>query len=231
MVSGPSRTGRSFIRRAIVGWAGMYGGRGVPFITLESQSDRTDEEMRARLTNFLDYGRKYFGDYFRFYVAVAQLHQRGVLHFHLVLGQRLPKRLMLKLRELWCDTYGMGPGSFDIKGMRSGKGAARYLAGYLTGDLQHSRVGLDGEGALVFEPWRVSRHNGRPYVRVRFRGNPYRMSEAARYFTRPVTQVAAEWGAFPWLYQRHGWAVYFGSLDLAHQALTALVTPPPLDSG
>lgn len=203
----------------------------MPFITLSSQDDRTDREMRRALYLWLKWGRTYAPEYFKFYVVVPQLQARGVLHFHVVLGQRIPKRLMLKLRELWVDTYAMGPGAFDIRAMRSAKGAAGYLGKYLTGD-ETVMVPVPNVGGLPKQvPWRVSRHNGKPYARLAFEGNGHQLSNAARFVTRPVTEFVAPWWDFPWLWQWHGVHVFYESAQLAEADLAAMLTPPPLESG
>lgn len=201
---------------------------GAPFVllTLTSQDVRPDDEMRAALARFQSWGRKYLRGMLEWYVAVAEDQARGVLHFHLLLARRIPKRLFLRMRALWADTYGMGPGSVDIKPMRSAKGAAKYLAKYVVKTPRDHLVRLDGEGRLQFSPWRVSRHTGRPFARDRFHGNPYRLSAAARYGTRPLTEFAAPAGTIRGLDRSHGRSWFLDSPEEAHELLAALVSDP-----
>src|SRR5690606_10376491 len=103
------------LRRAVV--YRSQAPQGAPFVTLTltSQHEKTDEEMRAALGRLLAWGRKYLGPWFAWYVWVAELQARGVLHFHVLLAQRVPKPLFFRLRRLWADTYGMGEGSVHIR--------------------------------------------------------------------------------------------------------------------
>lgn len=168
-------------------------------LTFTSQELRSDADMRAAFQRLLMWGRKYLGPWFEFYVWVAQLQQRGVLHFHLLLAKRIPKALFKRMRALWADTYGMGPGSVDIVRLKSGKGAAAYMGrvmSYLDKGPRAYRLGLDGEGSLSWESWPVGR-NGEAYERVEFHGRGGDMSRAARVYAGVRVELWADWGAFP----------------------------------
>lgn len=213
MVRGLGPVSARSLRRAVVYRSQAPGGAQFVMLTLTSQHEKTDEEMRAALQRFLAWGRKYLGPWFHWYVWVAELQARGVLHFHVLLSQRVPKPLFLRLRRLWAEVYGMGPGSVDIKRMRSGKGAAKYLAKYVVKD-------DDGTGV------RYSRHTGEVYKRERFRGNPSGMSTGARFATKPAVLLWSSWDAFPGLDHWHGVGRYFESQGDAEKALAALLAVP-----
>lgn len=196
-------------------------------LTLTSQAVRSDEEMREAFQRFLTWGRKYLPDWFTFYVWVAELQARGVLHFHLLVPKRVPSQLFNRCRALWAESYGMGGGSFDAKEMRSGKGAAAYLGkvvAYLRKPATAFRVALDAEGHLSWEPWRVGR-DGTIYARVTFRGRGGDLSRAARAYAGVRLEFAAAWGAFPGLGLR-GWALYCESPEEAETLLAAWLSPP-----
>lgn len=212
MVRGLGPVSARALRRAVVYRSQAPGGAQFVMLTLTSQEIRTDEEMRAALQRFLAWGRKYLAAWFEWYVWVAELQARGVLHFHVLLARRVPNPLFLRLRRLWAETYGMGPGSVDIKRMRSGKGAAKYLAKYVV-------------KSAVDEP-RYSRHTGERYVRERFRGNPAGMSQEARWGTRPAVLFWARWGTFAGLDRWHGGSMFFDSQAEAERGLAALLAVP-----
>jgi hypothetical protein len=202
-------------------------------LTLTSQAERSDEEMGAALERLLSWGRKYLPRWFDFYVWVAELQQRGVLHYHMLLPYRIPKGLFRRLRDLWAVKYDMGAGSVDIKKMKSGKGAAKYvskMAGYVSklGKPENYTVGLDGEGMLSFEPWRVGR-NGQPYERMVFRGRACDLSRAARVYAGVVLRFEFDLGVFPKL--RGSGAVYFDTPADALAYLDKALSPPTSDSG
>lgn len=227
MTRGMSPRGARQLRRAIVGKARAERCQFV-MLGLTSQAVRSDEEMRRHLASLLAWGRKYLGPWFEWYVLVSEDHQRGVLHFHLLLAKRIPRPLFKRLRHLWAVVYGMGAGSVDIEPVRTGaKGAAKYLSKYLSKAPTHHRVGLDGEGMLTFTPWRVSRHNGQPHVRDRFRGNPYQMSSAARYLTKPTVTFWAPVGAFPGLDGYHGTHNFYDHAAAAEAVLAASLEAGP----
>jgi hypothetical protein len=221
LVTGVSPRGARAIRRAVVARSRQPGGAQFVMLTLTSQARRSDQEMRRALGRFLAWGRKFAPAWFGWYVWAAEDQARGVLHFHVLVAARVPKGLYNRVRTLWCDSYGMGDGAFDTEKMRSGKGAAKYLGKYVAKPPTTSRVALDGEGALVFQPWRVSRHTGEAYVRDRFRGNPYGMSDSARWATRPQTSFRAAEGAFPGLDGWHGTVHFARSVDEALAMLAA----------
>jgi len=192
---------------------------------------RSDDEMRAALQTFLQAMRDAWRGWDGWYIWTAELQARGVLHFHVLVAERIPPPVYKRLRTLWADTYEMGGGSFDSKHMRSPKGAAKYLSKYLTKQPRTQTVSLDAEGRLVLRPWPVSRHNGQPYVRSRFRGNPYGMSQPARGGTKARTALHAPLGAFSGLLRWHGESFFFDSPDDAEAWLAAVVNgeraPPP----
>jgi hypothetical protein len=186
------------MRRAVIA-RNRAGGSQFVLVTFTSQELRSDADMRAAFQRLLMWGRKYLGPWFEFYVWVAQLQQRGVLHFHLLLAKRIPKALFKRMRSLWADTYGMGPGSVDIVRLKSGKAAAGYMGrvmAYFDKGPRAYRVGLDGEGSLSWESWPVGR-NGEAYERVEFHGRGGDMSRAARVYAGVRVELWADWGAFP----------------------------------
>lgn len=193
-------------------------------LTLTSQAARSDQEMRDALQRLLMWGRKYLPEWFEFYVWVAELQARGVLHFHLLLPKRIPKGMFRRMRSLWAEKYGMGAGSVDIEKMRSGKGAASYMGkmlSYLHKRPSSYRLGLDGEGALSWEPWRVGR-NGEAYERVEFHGRGGDMSRGARVYAGVRTELWADWGAFPALGLKGG-SWFFEDPTKAEEYLSALL--------
>lgn len=228
-VTGASPAGARIIRRAVVGRAGS-GRAAFKMLTLTSATVRSDEEMRAALATFLQAMRDSWRGWDGWYLWAAELHQRGVLHFHVLVAERIPRPVFARLRALWAESYGMGAVSVDIKHMRSPKGAAKYLSKYLTKKPRTQTVGLDPDGHLTFRPWPVSRHNGQPYVRSRFRGNPYGMSQAARGGTAVRTALHAPLEAFAGLLSWHGRSLFFDSPADAESWLAAVVNgeqPPP----
>lgn len=197
-------------------------------ITLTSQERRSDEDMGDALERFLAWGRKYLGRWFEFYVWAADLQQRGVLHYHLLLPYRIPKGMVRRMRELWAVKYEMGPGSFDIKPVRRAKAAARYIgkmAAYVSkqGTPECFRLGLSGDGTLEYEPWRKGR-NGKGYERVTFRGRACDMSQQARAMSAARTVVQWPVGAFPVLGEFWG-SVYFDSAEEAEGWLGDNLSP------
>lgn len=212
---GTSTRGARAIRRAVMARARNGTGHQFVMVTLTTQAMRSDEEMHAARERFLAWGRKYLGQRFGWYVWAAELQARGVLHFHLLLDQRIPRGLFLRMRQLWAETYGMGVGSVDIKPIAFPKRAAKYLTKYLAKRPNAYRLGLDGEGMITSEPWQRNAKTGRMYERVEFGGNVYGMSKAARYGTRPVFEFAPIEGAFPRLEGWHGCVLFFDSLDEA----------------
>ena len=199
-------------------------------LTLTTQEPKTDEQMNRARERFLAWARKYLGETFEFYVWVSELQARGVLHFHVVVANRIPKPMFLRLRQLWTQTYGMGEGSVHIRPMRSAKGAAKYLAKYVTKAPSSSKLHLDAEGMITHEPWSVSKRTGEPYVRMRFRGNAYGMSKAARWLTVPVLEFAALEGAFPELEAWHATIAFYESKDEALAAIGVQVNARTLAS-
>lgn len=191
---GVSANGRRLIRRAAAGLVASQVCQ-VALYTLGNYRDLPDREFNKRVHSFLAWGRKYVPDVFKHYVVVFELHARGVLHAHLLLFKRVPKGLWRRMRDLWAVRYDMGPGSFDVKKMRSASRAAAYLSKYLTDKKPSYRLRLDPDGFLQFEPWRVSRHNGEPYKRMTFSGNAYRVSDALRAFALPVAEYHLPWGS------------------------------------
>ena len=234
MVTGSSRASQRQTRRVVVARARQPGRHDFVLLTLTSRDVRSDEDMRHHLGKFLQYGRKYVPAWFAWYVWVAEDQARGVLHFHLAVDGIISSDDYNRLRRLWCDTYGMGPGAFDTQRMRGGgKATAAYLCKYLTKGTYGEAFRLDPDGTLQTEPWRVSRHTGKPYVRSRFRGNPSGMSRSARWATAPVVEFGAPLGAFPGLDAWHGVAEFYQSPDDAVLVLGAVLqgTGPPVDDG
>lgn len=216
-VAGVSRNGARMIRRSVVARANAGHSQFV-LLTLTSDRIRSDQDMKHHLDKFLKWGRKHLGEYFDWYIWVAELQQRGVLHFHVLLCRRIPRGLFLRLRYMWAEFYGMGAGSFDAKSMRSAKGTAKYLAKYV--------VKRPAEGER-----RVSRHNGKEYVRDFFQGNAYGLSGAARWGTTPAVQVVADWGAFPGLDGWHGVMEFYDTRQEAEQRLAEVLALDDLSAG
>lgn len=232
LVRGISRKGRATVQRALV--ARSRDGRcQFVMLTLTSQAARSDDEMRAAFGRFLDRVTKHprLRAFFGWNVWAKQDQARGVLHFHLVLANRLPRGLFRLVRAIWADEYAMGAGAVDILKFRSARGAARYLGKYLSGGAPHHRVSLDAEGGFLFDPWPVSRHTGEPYVRDRFGGNPYGMSRSARAGTVATVVLEAAVHAFPGLDGWHGTRFFFEDPETAERVLAAAVTATPDGGG
>jgi hypothetical protein len=175
--------------------------------TLTSRDVLTDAEFKRRLLSFLAWGRKYCGPWFEHYVWVVDLQQRGVLHAHLLLFRRVPRGLWRRMRALWCETYGMGPGAFDVTSVRRASRAAAYLVRYVTQDRREGvRFGRNGEA----------------YVREVFEGNAYGVSHALRFFARPITELRIAWGYGSALdaVNLRGMVAFFASAEAAHTWLS-----------
>jgi hypothetical protein len=190
---GVSGNGRRVIRRAVAARVAL-GDCQVGLYTLSSRALMPDRDFNKVVNSFLAWGRKYLPEYFKDYVMVFELQARGTLHAHMLLFKRIPKGLWRRMRDLWAVKYDMGPGSFDVKHIRRPSRAAAYLCKYLTDKKPSFRLGLDGEGMLGFEPWRVGR-NGQPYERIKFHGNAYRVSDALRLLAVPVAEYHLPWGS------------------------------------
>jgi hypothetical protein len=155
-----------------------------------------DRDFTKAVQSFLAWGRKYLPHVFKHYVIAFELQARGTLHAHLLLFKRIPKGLWRRMRDLWAVKYEMGPGSFDVRvKFRKGSRAANYICKYTTDKESIYRLGLDAEGMLTHEPWRVSRHNGQVYERMSFRGNAYRVSDALRHYALPIAEYHLPWGS------------------------------------
>lgn len=190
---GVSGNGRRVIRRACAALVAREVCQ-VALYTLSSQALMADRDFNKQVHSFLAWGRKYVPDVFKHYVIVFELQARGTLHAHLLLFKRVPKGLWRRMRDLWAVKYEMGPGSFDVKKMRSASRAAAYLSKYLTDKKPSYRLGLDAEGMLTSERWRVGR-NGEPYKRMMFQGNAYRVSDALRALALPIAEYHLPWGS------------------------------------
>lgn len=187
-----SGNGRRVIRRSVNALVEQETCQ-VAMYTLTSQAMMPDRDFNRALHSFLAWGRKYVPHVFKYYVIACELQQRGTLHAHLLLFKRVPKGLWRRMRDLWAVKYGMGAGSFDVKKIKSPKRAAAYLTKYLSKKKAAYRLGLDAEGLIHYEPWRFGR-NGEPYVRVKFQGNAYRVSDALRLLAVPVGTYFIPWG-------------------------------------
>ncbi len=191
---GVSGNGRRVIRRACAALVAREPCQ-VALYSLLNYRDLPDHEFNKKLHSFLAWGRKYLPDIFKYYVVTTELHARGVLHAHMLLFKRIPKGLWRRMRNLWADKYDMGPGSFDVKAkFRKASRAAAYICKYMTDKNPVYRPGLDAEGMLHFEPWRVGR-NGQSYERIKFRGNAYRVSDALRVLALPIAEYHLPWGS------------------------------------
>ncbi len=190
---GVSGNGRRVIRRAVAALVASEPCQ-VALYTLSSQPMMADRDFTKAVQSFLAWGRKYLPHVFKHYVIVFELQARGTLHAHLLLFKRIPKGLWRRMRDLWAVKYEMGPGSFDVKKIRFASRAAAYLTKYLTDKKPSYRLGLDAEGMLTHEKWRVGR-NGQPYERMSFRGNAYRVSDALRVLSLPIAEYHLPWGS------------------------------------
>ena len=209
---GVSGRGRRTIRRAVGAYVRTRPCR-VTLYTLTSQHAITDEAFTAALTRWLGWVRKWVPGAAAHYVWTKDLQQRGVLHAHVLLFQDMPRDVWDRARRLWCETYGMGPGSFDVKRVKRPSRAAAYIARYMT--RQH-----DGDNR------RIGR-NGAPYVRETFRGNAYGLSDALRGHAAHVTELALPWTTGPVLgaINLRGCVLFFESVEVAHSALARALTP------
>ncbi len=196
-----SNRGRTLIRRSTANLVRRETCQ-VALYTLTTQHNMPDVMFRSLVNKFLVWGRKYLGPWFRHYVGVFQLQQRGVLHCHLILFKRVPAGLWRRMRSLWCDTYQNGPNSFDVKAVKKTKRAAAYisrLTNYMTADKgDDSRP----DGSWVYEPtgevypadWPVGR-NGEPYERIEFSGRSYIMSAELLALAYHVAEYIFPWGS------------------------------------
>ncbi len=192
---GVSGNGRRVIRRSVAALVASEPCQ-VALYTLSSQSMMADRDFTKAVQSFLAWGRKYLPHVFKHYVIAFELQARGTLHAHLLLFKRIPKGLWRRMRDLWAVKYEMGPGSFDVRAkFRKGSRAANYICKYTTDKKPSYRLGLDAEGMLTHELWRVSRHNGQVYERMSFRGNAYRVSNSLRFLARPIAEYHLPWGS------------------------------------
>jgi hypothetical protein len=148
-------------------------------LTLTTKDILQDGVFNRQLGSFLAYARKIATPVFRDYVRVIDLQQRGTLHAHLLLFDRIPAGPFEKLRVLWSDKYGAGGGSFDVKALQgSSKLAGTYLShaavNYLSRDHDAVRIG----------------RNGKAYVRTEFAGKAYSISASLRKGALPVQSDA-----------------------------------------
>jgi hypothetical protein len=176
--TGVSSKGRTQIKRAVASRVVAAPSKPV-LLTLTTQDILEDSVFNRHLANFLDYARKITASTFQDYVRVVDLQQRGTLHGHLLLFERIPTDSFAKLRTLWAEKYELGPGSFNAKYL---KGNAKLAGAYLS----HAAAYLSRSHDAI----RIGR-NGKPYVRTAFKGNAYSISTALRKGTLPV-----KFGAF-----------------------------------
>jgi hypothetical protein len=143
-------------------------------LTLTTQGILEDKVFSRYLASFLDYAKKIASSTFKDYVKVVDLQQRGTLHSHILLFDRIPTDSFGKLRHLWADKYELGPGSFDAKTL---KGNAELAGAYLT----RATAYLTREHDAV----RIGR-NGKPYVRTQFAGRAYSISTSLMKGALPI---------------------------------------------
>jgi hypothetical protein len=207
MTRGVSSRGRRIIRRSVGAYVATHPCRPTLY-TLTSQAAIGDAAFRAALTRWFKWVRKWVPGAAEHYVCTVDLQQRGVLHAHILLFQDMPHDVWNRARRLWTETYGMGPGSFDVKRVKRPSRAAAYVARYIARD-------HDGENR------RVGR-NGELYVRETFAGNAYSVSDALRALAAPVTEFALPWTVGPALgaVNLRGCVLFFGSVEAAHHALS-----------
>ncbi len=171
--TGVSSKGRSKIRRAVA--ARVIAAPSKPLLlTLTTQDILEDGLFNKRLASFLAYARTIAVSTFKDYVRVIDLQQRGTLHAHLLLFERIPTDSFAKLRHLWADKYEFGGGAFDAKAL---KGNSKLAVNYLT----HAAAYLSRSHDDV----RTGR-NGKPYVRTAFKGNAYSISTSLMKGALPV---------------------------------------------
>jgi hypothetical protein len=215
---GVSRRGARLIRRAVGAYAREHPCSPVLYTLTTQHEDYDDDAFRADVTRWLKTLRAAAPRSASTCVVVFDLQQRGVLHAHVLLMHTPSPRVWARLRELWRVRYGHGPGSFDIKRLRSPRRAAAYLVRYLTRDT--APVGTELEGL------RVGR-NGQPYQRLSFRGNAYRVAGGLRGYASPITELALEWTHGPVLgaVNLRGCVLFFDSPEDAHAALARALSP------
>lgn len=214
---GVSARGRRTTRRAVAAF--VRANRCKPTLyTLTSHAIISDEDFNRAVGRFMRWLRKWVPSAALHYVRTTDLQQRGVLHAHLLLFQDMPREVWLRARRLWTETYGMGVGSFDAKRVKRPSRAAAYVARYISKqhDGQNRRIGRNGE----------------PYVRERFSGNAYAMSDALRAFAQHVTEFALPWTTGPVLgaVNLRGCVLFFDDPEKAHQALGLALSPPTSES-
>jgi hypothetical protein len=176
--TGVSSKGRSQIKRAVASRVVAAPSKPV-LLTFTTQDILEDGIFNKHLASFLAYARTIAGPTFRDYVRVVDLQQRGTLHSHILLFERIPTDSFAKLRHLWADKYEFGGGSFNAKYL---KGNAKLAGAYLS----HAAAYLSRSHDAI----RIGR-NGKPYVRSAFKGNAYSISAPLRKGTVPV-----QFGAF-----------------------------------
>jgi hypothetical protein len=210
---GVTRRGSRIIRRSVGGYVAVHQCSPVLY-TLTTQHEAYDDAaFRADVTRWLKTLRAAAPKSWAACVVQVDLQQRGVLHAHVLLLHTPPPKVWARLRELWRRGYDHGPGSFDVKRLRSARRAAAYVSRYLT--REHDDAGV-----------RVGR-NGLPYVRDTFRGNAYRIAGPLRTYGHHVTEVAVPWTHGPRLgaVNLRGCVLFFDTLEDAHAALSRALSP------
>jgi hypothetical protein len=218
---GVSRRGKKLIRRAVEARVASKRSCAPVVITLTSKEHPSDEEFKRHTESWLAYGRKYAPKAFEDYVLVYDLQQRGVLHAHFLLFQRVPTRAFAKLRNLWAERYGHGAGSVDIDTVkRQAKTASAYL--------RKVTVYLSSQEGLNATTGRVGR-NGKAYVREAFEGNAYTISANLRRGCYASVSVVLPFGdsrvqsLLSVCWKPNEWSGYLRGLNYS-QALTYLAS-------
>lgn len=217
---GVSKRGAKQLRRAM----NAYAAKATQWTMLTFTVKNSDDAIiKANFEKLLSWARKYMADVFDFYVWVAELQVRGMLHYHLIVPHRLPHDMWTRLKELWAHKYDMG--FVKIERIRNAKSASAYIgkmAKYITktaneSDFMLEIVNSDGQAELV--PWRVSK-DGEIYERIEFRGRAYGLSAHARSLTLPILTFEIDWGVFPSLGLR-GKSFFLDSAQNAERFLTS----------
>jgi hypothetical protein len=210
---GVTRRGSRIIRRCVAGYVAEHQCSPVLYTLTTQHAGYSDEAFRADVSRWMKTLRVAAPSSWAASVVQVDLQQRGVLHAHVLLLHTPPRRVWARLRELWRRRYAHGPGSFDVKRLRSARRAATYVSRYLT--REHDEAGK-----------RVGR-NGLPYVRDTFRGNAYRIAGPLRHYGHHVTEVALPWTVGPRLgaVNLRGCVLFFDTLDAAHAALSRALAP------
>ncbi len=171
--TGVTSHGRTKIKRAVSSRVVAASSKPV-MLTLTTQAILKDAVFNRHLASFLAYARKITASTFQDYVKMIDLQQRGTLHSHILLFERIPTDSFAKLRTLWANKYKFNNNNFNTKYLKNN---AKLAGAYLS----HAAAYLSRSHDAV----RTGR-NGKPYVRSAFKGNAYSISTSLKKGTLPV---------------------------------------------